>query len=135
MCLDFFNKLQLRVLKKVIIIGNSHWAIRAKISLRKMRQAYSLPVQVKEIFTKGRMVVRCCTVILFTVLPFTAQSCKKRVLRVLESPTFFRFSAKSVLFSPKYYKILSNFTKVYQSLQKLTNFTKIYKHFTKFYII
>ena len=60
------------------------------------------------------------------------QTWKKRVLRVLQNPNLFRFSAKYVLF---FTKCFPNFTKGYQSLPNLPNFTKFLTKFTKFYQI
>ena len=46
---------------------------------------------------------------------------------------FFRFTAKSVLFSAKFYQILSSRAKFYKFLPQFTKFTKYYKVLTKFY--
>ena len=66
------------------------------------------------------------------------QSCKKRVLWVLQNRTFFRFSNKSVLFSAnilpnliKSYQILPNVTKAYQLYQSVCTFYQILHNFTK----
>ena len=56
------------------------------------------------------------------------QSWKKRVLRVLQKLTFFRFCAKSVLNSAKLLPNISNFTQVYKIYQ-------IYQIFLNFYQI
>ena len=49
------------------------------------------------------------------------QSWKKRVLRVLQNPTFIRFCAISVLFSAKFYQILQNVSNFTKFSQKFTN--------------
>ena len=46
-------------------------------------------------------------------------------------PSFFLFSAHSVLFLPNIFQILASFTKFYQSLPRLTKFTKFYKNKNK----
>ena len=61
-----------------------------------------------------------------------SQTWKKRALRVLQNPTFFRLSAKSVLISATF---LPKLTKLYQTLPKFSKFTKFYKNFTKVYQI
>ena len=63
--------------------------------------------------------------------PCVRQSWKKRVLRVLQNPTF----SDSVRFLSNPDQILPNFTKVYQILPKLSKFYKFYKIPTKFYKI
>ena len=70
-----------------------------------------------------------------TVTFSQSQSWKKMVLWVLQNPTFFRFSAKSVRFFGKLLQNLQNFTKYYIMLPNLPNFTKFHKilpNITKF---
>ena len=50
------------------------------------------------------------------------QSWKKRVLQILQNPTFFRISAKSVLFSAKKFPISITFYKILQNLTKFSQF-------------
>ena len=61
---------------------------------------------------------------------WASQSLKKQVLWVLQTPTFFRFPAKFVLF---FRQILTPFTKFFQILPNFTKFTTFYQMFIKCY--